>query len=153
MSAEYSHEEPSRKVIVIRPATADDHPTILRMIGAEHLDPTSLKWPHFLVAEDDGRIVGIGQIKEYGGLQELGSLVVLPDYRRQGIAAQLIQALEARAGRPLYLICRDFMEGYYWRFGYERIGYWSAPRALRLKMLIALSFRVFGIRIIVMRKL
>ena len=70
------------------------------------LDPTTrLHFEHALVAEVDGEVVGVGQIKHHPGCQELGSLVVLPEYRRQGIAAQLIAALEAEAERPLYLIC------------------------------------------------
>ena len=136
----------------IRPAAAEDQPTIRRIVNAEHLDPTSLHWEHFLIAEIDGELAGIGQIKEYPGCQELGSLVVLPAYRRRGIAAQLIAALEARARRPLYLMCRDHMAPYYARFGYEIIGLRQAPSFLRLKLLPTLLFRLFGLRVYLMRK-
>ena len=139
-------------MVRIRAATAQDEATIKAMIRQEHLDPTSLHWEHFLVAEADGIIVSIGQVKSYPGCQELGSLVTLPAYRGQGIAAELIRALEARAGRPLYLFCRDQMENYYQRFGYQTISWGQAPAFLKLKMLIPLSFRLFGIRIIIMRK-
>ncbi len=149
MSAEYSRDVKTRN---IRPATAADDATIRQMVRAAHLDPTSLKWEHFLVAEQDGKIIGIGQIKPYPGCPELGSLVVLPEYRRQGIAAELIAALQARAGRPLYLLCQHHMADYYARFGFRRIHYWDAPRLLKLKLLIPTLFRVFGIRIVAMRQ-
>jgi amino-acid N-acetyltransferase len=136
----------------IRPAIEADAPTIRRMVMAERLDPTSLDWRHFLVAERDRQIVGIGQIKDYPGAQELGSLVVLPAYRGQGIAAALIAALEARAGRPLYLLCQDKMTTYYAQFGYRTIAWLDAPVILKLKLLPTLLFRLFGVRIRVMRK-
>src|SRR5215204_6035633 len=92
-------------MVDIRPAAETDAPTIRKMVKDEQLDPTSLDWRHFLIAEQDGQIIGIGQIKEYPGAHELGSLVVLPEYRSQGIASALINALEARTEFPLYLFC------------------------------------------------
>jgi amino-acid N-acetyltransferase len=136
----------------IRPATEQDDTTIKQMVSREHLDPTSVKWRHFLVAERDGKIVGIGQVKEYPGCLELGSLVVLREYRGQGIAGELIRALEARAGRPLYLTCRSRMQHYYAGFGYERIPILKAPPAILWKLLFTRLFLVVGVRIVLMVK-
>ncbi len=139
-------------MVYIRAATEQDDATIKKMVRDEQLDPTSIKWRNFLAAEVDGKIVGIGQIRKHSDCEELGSLVVLKEYRGQGIAAQLIEQLEARAGRPLYLDCRDNMIPYYQRFGYQPISYWEAPRTLQLKLLFPLMLRVFGIKVGVMRK-
>ena len=136
----------------IRAATEADRATIRKMVFAERLDPTSLNWRHFLVAENDGQIVGIGQIRPHRGCLELGSLVVLESHRKQGIAAQLMAALEARAGYPLYLFCEARMREFYARSGYEVIGWQDMPWILRLKRMPTLLFRPFGIRILVMRK-
>jgi amino-acid N-acetyltransferase len=139
----------------IRPATAADQPTIRQMVVREKLDPTTLKWQNFLVAEIEGDppvIVGIGQIKPYPGAPELGSLVVLREYRGQGIAADLIAALEARAPRPLYLLCQNKMQSYYGRFGYRRISFAEAPRPIKLKLLPTFAFRLFGVQVIAMCK-
>lgn len=136
----------------IRPATANDEATIKAMIRQERLDPTSLKWENFFVAEQDSKIVAIGQIKQYPGCQELGSLVTLPAYRGQGIAGQLIAALEEKAEWPLYLLCLAKMEPFYQRFGYEAISWWQAPAMLKLKLTPTLLVAPFGIRVRVMRK-
>ncbi len=138
--------------LVIRPATAADASHIKRLIHAAHLDPTSLKWENFLVAEIEGKLVGIGQIKRYPGCEELGSLVTLPQYRGQGVAHELISALEARAGRPLYLFCETKMQPFYQQFGYETISYWQLPAFLKLKFLLPLLLRVAGVRVSKMRK-
>lgn len=137
----------------IRPATQVDSTTIKRMIRAERLDPSSLDWQNFLVAEQDAQIIGIGQIKPYPDYQELGSLLVLPNYRSQGIAAGLIEALEAKAQRPLYLLCERKMQPYYARFGYQVIGWREMPPTLRNKLLVTLLFRLVGIRVLAMRKI
>jgi len=139
-------------MLTIRPATADDQPIIRKMVMDARLDPTSLKWRNFLIAEVDGDIVGIGQVKPYPGCEELGSLVVKRAYRKQGIAAHLIAALETTAGRPLYLLCVSPMDDYYHRFGYQTISWWAAPWVLKLKLLPALPFRLFGMKVRVMRK-
>ncbi len=138
--------------ITIRPAVETDKRTIHQMIRDESLDPTSRDWRNFLIAEADGQIVGIGQIKPYPDCQELGSLVVLPDYRNRGVAGLLISALEAKANRPLYLVCESKMEPYYTRFGYQTIPFREAPRTLKLKLAASLPFRLFGVRVIAMRK-
>ncbi len=144
-------QEPSLP-IEIRPATAEDDATIKQMIREARLDPTSLKWQHFLIAEYEGRVVGIGQVKPYPGCEELGSLVTVREMRGKGVGRAMIAALEERAGRPLYLLCMDKMEPYYERFGYETISWWQAPSFLKIKLSPTLPLRVFGIRVLVMRK-
>ncbi len=139
--------------IHIREATIDDDPIIKQMIREARLDPTSLKWERFLIAEHEGEIVGIGQIKQYLGCEELGSLVTKKGYRGQGIGGKLIAALEARAGRPLHLLCGAHNETYYLRFGYETISWWDAPAFLKFKMSPTLPLRLLGIRVLIMRKM
>lgn len=138
--------------LTIRPATEADAPQIKRMVRAEGLDPTQLRWSNFLVAEVDGDIVGIGQICQHRTCQELGSLVVTSDYRQRGVASALIAALEARAGRPLYLMCAASKQPFYERFGYRAIGWRETPRALWIKRAAAFPFRLAGVRVVAMRK-
>jgi amino-acid N-acetyltransferase len=138
--------------VSIRPATAADELTLKQMVRAERLDPTSLKWENFLVAEDGAKIVGIGQIRQHPGCQELGSLVTLREYRGQGVASQLMTALEARADRPLYLFCPHYRESFYQQHGYTQAHYRDLPRYLKFKGLFAAFARLFGVRVLVMWK-
>ena len=139
-------------MVKIRPATAKDHSTIREMVWHARLDPTSLSWRNFLVAEQDGKIVGIGQVKHYPGCRELGSLVVSKSHRKQGIARRLIAALEQRSDYPLYLLCESHLEAFYARFGYQTIAWRNAPTALKIKLLPTVLFRLFGVRVLVMQK-
>jgi N-acetylglutamate synthase-like GNAT family acetyltransferase len=108
--------------VVIRVASAADQPAIRRIVRDANINPFSLDWRRFLVAERDGRIIGVGQVKPHGdGSRELASIAVLPDWRGRGIASAVIQALLARESGPLYLTCRSPLESFYLRFGFQRI--------------------------------
>ncbi|MFN8498569.1 MAG: GNAT family N-acetyltransferase [Anaerolineae bacterium] len=137
----------------IRRATAADEPTIRALVRAEHLDPTTLKWPNFLVAQDNaGRIVGIGQIKPLPGARELGSLVVVSDWRERGVGGALIRALMAPERGDLYLVCRDTRAPYYRKFGFREIGWRDMPWVLRAKFGMGQIGRLFGIRGAIMKR-
>ena len=137
----------------IRPPTEAEFEVARRILKDARLDPTTpLRPEHTLVAEVNGAIVGLGQIKHHRGCQELGSLVVLPEYRHQGIAGQLIEALEARAERPLYLMCLQSMESYYARFGYRSISFSEMPTHFKRRLPLFTIARVLGFRPRVMRK-
>ncbi len=140
-------------MVELRYATSADQSTIERMVREGHLPAFKLQWVHFMIAEEDGKTVGIGQIRRHGGVPELGSLVVHADYRGKGIASKLIVALEGEAERPLYLMCRDNLQPFYERFGYRRIRYWAAPGPFKRFIWIPFVIvRLMGIRILLMRK-
>ncbi|MBI5668823.1 MAG: GNAT family N-acetyltransferase [Chloroflexi bacterium] len=139
--------------IHIRPATAADQDTIRQMVKAEELDPTGLHWSHFLIAENGGEIVGIGQVRPYPKCRELGSLVVKEPYRRQGVGARIIHALLERETGDVYLECLDHNAAYYARFGFERVPWWRTPMPLKLKAgVMGRILRLFGYRLITMRR-
>jgi N-acetylglutamate synthase-like GNAT family acetyltransferase len=140
--------------LTIRPATQADQPTIRKMIREAGINPMNLKWPNFLVAEESGLTVGIGQVKRHGdGSPELASLAVVPDRRRQGIGSTLVRELIARhGGEVLYLTCRSQLEGYYERFGFRRLQRAELPPYFaRLIPTINAIGRLYRMRILVMR--
>ena len=137
----------------IRPARADEEPIIRSMIKRERLDPLNVHWQNFLVAEEERHLVGIGQIKPYPGGRELGSLIVVPERRRSGVAAAIIRALIARENEPLVLFCLTFRERYYSRFGFRRATLRDLPASFKFKYALGLFFtRFFGHRLIVMMR-
>lgn len=127
------------------------------MVRRERLDPTQLKVEQFIVAETvqagRPRIIGCGQMRRYPGALELGSLVVEPDWRGQGVDAALVHYLLASTNRDVYLECRAELASYYRQFGTELVGWTDLPAALKLKFglgrLLSLLPRV---SIVAMRK-
>ncbi len=139
----------------IRPARSDEQKVIRSMIRAEQLDPMNVHWENFLVAEEDNRIVGIGQVKPYPGARELGSLVVVNRKREQGVGAAIINALiDREKGGTLYLFCLQFREPYYSKFGFKRAYLKDLPRSLKFKYSMGWFFtRLFRYKLIAMKRL
>jgi len=141
--------------LIIRRATAADQATITRMIRSANLNRMNLKWPNFLVAEEGGAVVGIGQVKAHGdGSREVASMAVVPAWQGKGIGSAIIKALIAGEGdRVLYLTCRREMRGYYERFGFRMIAKADYPpyfaRLIRVVNVFALLART---EVLVMRR-
>ncbi len=141
------------QTIFFRPATAGDELNIRRLIRGAHLDPTNLHWQNFTCACDDtGRIVGIAQVKPYRDCREFGSLVVVPSWQGKGVAASLIRQCVDRESGVVWLVCRDRLEPFYAKYGFVYAGYRSRPRTLKIKTGFAAIARLFGIRVIAMRR-
>ena len=47
----------------IRPPALADQPAMVALARSAHVNPRNLEWPPFVVAEEEGKIVGIGQVK------------------------------------------------------------------------------------------
>ena len=115
--------------VQVRRARAEDEAAIRQMVKEARLDPSSLNWPQFLVAEKDGAVVGIGQIRPYPNCRELGSLVVKKAYQERGIGGRLVEALLENETGDVYLECVRPRDRYYAKFGFERISVWQTPMA------------------------
>jgi N-acetylglutamate synthase-like GNAT family acetyltransferase len=114
-----------------------------------------LDWPNFMVAEEDGAVVGVGQAKSHGdGTRELASIAVAPARQGQGIGSAIIKALLAReVGVVLHLTCRRQLQGYYERFAFQRLERAAyPPHYQRLVPIVNLVMRFFGTQILVMRR-
>jgi len=108
--------------IIYRPANASDQSAIRGLVRMTRINPLGIKWPAFLVAEVNGMVVGIGQIKRHNdGSRELASIAVHPAHRRQGIASEIIRRLLEDEDGILFLTCLTPMEGFYKPFGFTRV--------------------------------
>jgi N-acetylglutamate synthase-like GNAT family acetyltransferase len=137
----------------IRPAQAHEEAIIKALIRDERLDPLNVHWQNFVVAVEDERIIGIAQIKPYHSGRELGSLVVVPNRRENGVGGALIRALLAREHGPLVLFCLSFREPYYAKFGFKRCGVRDLPGVFKLKYAVGAAFtRLIGHRVIAMKR-
>ncbi|MCS6964699.1 GNAT family N-acetyltransferase [Thermoflexus sp.] len=135
--------------IRLRPARPEDQIIIRRLVCQARLNPFDLHWSRFQVIEAGEQVVGVGQIRHHGdGTRELASLVVDPAWRGRGLGSILVRALMAQEPGPLYLVCRRELEGFYQRFGFQRISGQEMPPRFRW---IDRMARLFGRSWIVMR--
>jgi amino-acid N-acetyltransferase len=146
--------------VTIRPARQEDQETIVSLIRQAKLNPRNLHWQNFLVAEENGQVVGIRQVKVYEqGTREVASGFVLPAYRRQGISARLMNELLARETGPLYTMVNEKRAPYYEQFGFRRVAVDQLPSDFRKEYRIGrvvtslmYIFRKEKIRIIPLKK-
>lgn len=146
--------------LTIRPAQESDKHIIRRMVRQAGLNPLSLDWQRFVVAQFDGAVIGVGQVKPHrDGSRELASLVVEEAFRGQGVGGAIVHDLLSRESGPVYLFCRDKLEGYYQRFGFTAAGRSDLPPVMsRLILLpnlftrVASLFNLRTVRIIAMKR-
>ncbi len=123
--------------IEIRPAVEADIEAILTIVNgyaaqnlmlprtAEQIRRV-LRW--FLVAEQDGRIVGCGSNVELTPkLTELRSLAVVPELRGSGLGRRLVAALveKARADGYDQICALTLNEGFFNRCGFVTVDRWA----------------------------
>lgn len=117
--------------IHIRPATAADQPTIRAVIRQASINPLNLHWPRFLIAERQGQVVGVGQIKPHrDGSRELASIAVVPSEQGRGVGTALVQALLARERGVIYLFCVAERVSFYTRLGFQVVARQQLPSEL-----------------------
>ena len=119
--------------INLRYAVAGDLAAIKALVRAARINPTGLKWPHFVIVENGlGEVIACGQIKPHrDGSHELASLVVDPQYRGQGIACSLVEYLTEIHEGELYLMCRASLGEFYEKLGFEVIAEPQMPPYFR----------------------
>jgi amino-acid N-acetyltransferase len=114
---------------VLRKATFADKWSIRLLVFSAKLDPTQLNWQQFWVIECDKNIVACGQLRNFSGAQELGSLVVASAWRGRGLGTLLTQHLINTATQPLYLECLgERLAQFYSRFNFVPISFEDLPQ-------------------------
>lgn len=119
---------------VLRRASAKDIWRIRKLVLSEKLDPTQLRWQQFWIIECEGQLVACGQLRNFAGVQELGSLVVVHAWRNQGLGSFLTRHLIEQATQPLYLECLgEWRVLFYTRLGFVPISWQELPPPLKWK--------------------
>lgn len=138
----------------LRSAVETDFPAIRQLIHESRLNPTGLNWRRFMIAETaEGAFAGCGQIKPHaGGVLELASIAIKPDYRKKGLASILIhRLLSEEPARPIYLTCRSELREFYVKFGFYTLELKEMPLYYRrLSRLVNLFTSLSKSRMLVM---
>lgn len=122
--------------MILRAATRSDLPAIERMLVASGLplDGVSAALPSFVVAESEGRLVGVAGLEVCCDDALLRSVAVDPEWRSRGLGRALVTRVisdaEARGIRAMYLLTTT-AESYFPSFGFERITRDDVPDAVR----------------------
>lgn len=137
----------------IRPASAQDIKSIRRLVWSAKLDPTQLRWEQFWIIECEGKLAACGQLRNFAGAQELGSLVVAKDWRDRGLGIYLTKYLIQQATEPLYLECLGKrLASFYTRFGFVEVSVQDLPQSLKFKFgLSQLAKILFRIPVTIMQ--
>ena len=137
----------------IRPASAQDIKSIRMLVWSAKLDPTQLRWQQFSVIECGGKLAACGQLRNFAGAQELGSLVVAKDWRDRGLGSYLTKYLIEQATEPLYLECLGKrLASFYTRFGFVEVSVQELPQSLKFKFgLSQLAKTLFRIPVTIMQ--
>ena len=122
---------------VLRAASAADYDAVVRLLHEADLPLAGLPpgLPDFLVAEENGQVVGAIGLEVYGDAALLRSAVVDESQRSAGVGRCLISELLAHARRrgvrEVYLLTTT-AEDYFPRFGFMRVKRESVAPALRV---------------------
>ena len=128
----------------IRAAGAADRGGVCDLLTAARLplDGLSEGLEHFLVAEENGRIVAAAGVEVYGDSVLLRSVVVSPEHRGAGMGGRLSDASLAMAqelgARHAYLLT-DTAEAFFRRHGFEVIDRKEVPAAIRSSVEFAVA--------------
>jgi amino-acid N-acetyltransferase len=120
----------------IRAAAPSDFVGVVRLLEAAELPTAGLEpsLPDFLVAEEDGRVLGAIGLEAYGDCALLRSAVVEAGRRGSGLGIDLVESLLRHAAkrgvREIYLLTTT-AEHFFPRFGFVRIPRGDVAAAVR----------------------
>ncbi|MGQ4645805.1 GNAT family N-acetyltransferase [Lyngbya aestuarii] len=119
---------------ILRRACDQDTWSIRKLVLSAKLDPTQLQTQQFWVVKCDGVLVACGQLRNFSGAQELGSLVVVPAWRGRGLGTLVTKHLIEQATQPLYLECLgNKLVHFYSRLGFVPVSWQELPQSLKFK--------------------
>ena len=116
----------------VRPATESDQEEISALVRGARLNPSSLRWERFVVAEGEDGIAGIAQVRIHrDGARELASMVVRDELRDRGIATALVDELLAAERGAVYVLVDEPYAKHFARWGFGPVPMSGLPRSMR----------------------
>ena len=121
---------------ILRLGCSEDLRAIRKLVFQAKLDPTQLRWENFSVIEFQDKVIACGQLRQFPGCQELGSLVVEKSWRDRGLGSYLVQHLVEEATAPVYVECMGWLVEFYEQLGFVKISWSELPKPLKIKFFL-----------------
>jgi arsenite-transporting ATPase len=126
----------SDESITIADATAADRDEVLALLQASNLmiEGVPDDMHGFVVARAHGELVGVAGVEPHGESALLRSVAVVPGQRGSGIGKRLVDAALERAmaaGVRDVVLLTEGADGWFERFGFERIDRSAAPEGVK----------------------
>jgi amino-acid N-acetyltransferase len=122
--------------VVLRPAQPEDLADVLALLEQAGLPVAGVEesFERFVVAEHDGRIVGVAGLEVHGSDGLLRSVAVADDWRGRGLGGALTEEILLRCSRDgltaVYLLT-ETAASFFPRYGFVRIERESASDAVK----------------------
>lgn len=86
------------------------------------------------LAEFNGQLIGVARLVPFDQAWWLRGLFILPEYRQQGYAHQLIRTLRSDTDAVIYAFARPALHAFYQRLGFEAIPQMEITEALQNRL-------------------
>jgi len=110
-------KEPREGTVSVRPAQESELPFIREELIRNSIDAENLNHREFLVAAEDGVIVGFGRLRRTGQFYQIGCVAVVEEKRGQGVGSLILKHLIENMPVKLVYIVTDLVE-YFERMGF-----------------------------------
>ncbi|MCL5024708.1 MAG: GNAT family N-acetyltransferase [Nitrospirae bacterium] len=108
------------KTVKVRHATEADMASIEDQLRKNAMSAVNPDFREFVVAVEDGHIIGFGRLRKAGKFYQLGCVAVLEEMRNRGIGALIVRHLIESAPVSLVYIPVE-LEDYFAKLGFVRM--------------------------------
>lgn len=129
------------KIVKVRHATEADGAFVEESVKKHHFDVETLNPEEFVVATENGDLIGLGRLRKTGEYYEIDSVLVVEKMRRGGIGSLIVQHLIGDAPATKIYVLTDLV-GFFKRLGFVE----TQESPPRLSSKLAAACRVKGRR-------
>jgi N-acetylglutamate synthase-like GNAT family acetyltransferase len=107
------------KIVRIKHATEADMGFILENLKKYHLDMEDLHHSQFVIAAENGNLIGFGRLKNIGETYEIGCVVVIEERRGRGIGSLIVKHLIDYSPLKTVYVITDLVD-YFIKLGFAK---------------------------------
>lgn len=108
------------KTVRIRHATGADMAFIEEQLKKNNMDAEDLDFSEFVVATEDGDIMGFGRMRKTGQFYQVGCIVVVEEMRSKGIGSLIVKHLMDLSPVAMVYIPTE-LEEYFAKLGFVKM--------------------------------